>query len=57
MVGDVSRFVALASVSSHLPTASGARNMGRPITDRHTGTVSGLCNSRVSRTLKEDLCR
>jgi hypothetical protein len=40
-------FVALARVSSHLPATWPAPNTGRSITDRHTGSVSGLCNSRA----------
>jgi len=44
-VGDVLRFAALASVSSHLLGMVATLNTGRPITDRRTGSKGDLRDS------------
>ena len=44
-MGDVLRFAALTSVSSHLLVMRGRFEHGRPITDRRTGSKDDLCDS------------
>ena len=44
-MGDVLRFAALTSVSSHLLVMRGRFEHGRPITDRRTGSEGDLCDS------------
>lgn len=56
-MGDVSRFAALATVSSHLLQCVGVLNMGRPVTVRHTGSEGDLCDSLTRKEERGNFAR